>query len=214
MPLFSVIVPAHNSSAYIEVGLQSIVNQSFTDYELIIVCDSCTDNTADIARKYTDKVYEVSFGQDGQTRNVGLDHASGEWVLFMDDDDWFLHEFVFQQLAEAVGKHNEDVLAFSFIWRTVGYQRNYLSGLCVVVWSKCWKRSFIGDTRFSSVPRTSNVDFHNAMMAKNQSLYPGICLCIITTICAKGARTNVGRQVKSIETHPYNRPGSAGAEDF
>ena len=171
MPLFSVIVPAYNSSEYIEKGLQSIADQTYKDYELIVVCDSCTDNTADIARKYTDKVYEVSFGQDGQTRNVGLDHATGDWILFMDDDDWFLHEFVFQQLASVIGQHNEDVLAFSFIWRTVGYQRNYIGGLCVVVWSKCWKRSFIGDTRFSTTPRTSDVDFHNAMMAKKPFIY-------------------------------------------
>jgi glycosyltransferase involved in cell wall biosynthesis len=44
-PFFSVIVPAHNSAEYIQRGLQSIVSQSFTDYELIVVCDACTDNT-------------------------------------------------------------------------------------------------------------------------------------------------------------------------
>ena len=48
MPFFSVIVPAYNSAEYIRKGLDSIKEQAFTDYELIIVCDSCTDNTEEI----------------------------------------------------------------------------------------------------------------------------------------------------------------------
>lgn len=165
IPRFSVIVPAHNSAAYIEKGLQSIKDQSFTDYELIIVCDNCTDNTADIARKYTDHVYEVSYGRDGMARNAGLDHSRGEWVLFMDDDDYWLHEYVFDILNQVVGKQNEDILTFSFIWRHVGYAQNR-PRMWIAVWNKCWKRSFIGDTRFSDVPFVSDKDFHFAMMNK------------------------------------------------
>ena len=50
-PFFSVIVPMHNSAAFMRRGLDSIREQTFTDYELIIVCDACEDNTADIARE-------------------------------------------------------------------------------------------------------------------------------------------------------------------
>ena len=55
-PFFSVIVPAHNSAAWIRKGLDSIRAQVWDNYELIVVCDACTDNTAEIAREYTDKV--------------------------------------------------------------------------------------------------------------------------------------------------------------
>ena len=58
-PFFSVIVPEHNSAEFMRKGLESIKAQSFTDYELIVVCDACEDNTAEIAREYTDKVFEI-----------------------------------------------------------------------------------------------------------------------------------------------------------
>ena len=54
--MFSIIIPAHNAAEYIRKGLDSIKSQSYKDYELIVVCDACTDNTEAIAREYTDKV--------------------------------------------------------------------------------------------------------------------------------------------------------------
>lgn len=164
-PFFSVIVPAHNAEGYIRKGLDSIRNQSFTDYELIVVADACDDNTEEIAKEYTDNVIITDYGRDGLARNTGLDAAKGLWVLFMDDDDWWLHEFAFQMIHDMVGKNNEDILTFSFIWKHCGYAQNY-PRIWIAVWNKCWKRSFIEDTRFSSVPFDSDVDFHNAMMAK------------------------------------------------
>ena len=165
-PLFSVIVPAYNSAAYIRKLLDSIKTQTFTDYELIVVCDSCADNTAAIAREYTDHVHEVNFGRDGLTRNYGLDHATGRWVLFADDDDWFLHEFVFEMIAGLIGKNDEDMLFFGFIWKGMGYARNTKDNIFIACWSKCWRRSFIGDTRFSDVKYVSDADFHREMMLK------------------------------------------------
>ena len=70
-PFFSVIIPAHNSQAYIRKGLESIRQQRFTDYELIIVCDACTDDTELVAKAYTDKVIVTEYGLDGMARNAG-----------------------------------------------------------------------------------------------------------------------------------------------
>ena len=86
MPFFSVIVPEHNSEKFMRKGLDSIKEQTFTDYELIIVCDACTDNTVNIAKEYTDKVFEIDKKRCGAARNLGLDNAKGQWILFMDDD--------------------------------------------------------------------------------------------------------------------------------
>lgn len=169
-PFFSVIIPAHNSAEWIRRGLDSIRAQVWTDYELIVVCDACTDNTAEIAREYTDKVIITEFGLDGKARNAGLDAARGQWVLFMDDDDWFLHEYVFQQLALMAGKHGEDMLAFSFIWKGRGYTSQE-KNTYIACWCKCWWRGFIGETRFSDVPFWSDVDFMHAIMAKKPRIY-------------------------------------------
>ena len=80
-PFFSVIVPAHNAAGRIRKLLDSIKMQTFDDYQLIVVCDDCQDNTAEIAREYTETVLEVGWHSCGKTRNLALNYAVGEWVL-------------------------------------------------------------------------------------------------------------------------------------
>ena len=164
-PFFSVIVPAFNSSGYIRKLLDSIKAQTCTDYELIIVCDKCVDNTAEIAREYTDKVFEIDHDIDGPGRNKGLDEARGEWVLFADDDDWYLHEFVFQMLKDVLGPDNTeiDVLCFSFIWRGRGYTFNSPWKIWPAIWNKCWRREFIGDHRFPVMIQCEDLGFAQEM---------------------------------------------------
>lgn len=169
-PFFSVIVPAHNSAEYLDRGLQSIRSQSFTDYELIVICDACTDNTAEVARRYTDQVIGTGYGLDGMARNTGLDMARGQNILFMDDDDWFLHEYCFHQIAGKMSVSDADILLFSFIWKGRGYTHQMMQRY-IAVWNKCWRRDFIGGTRFPAKPYWSDVDFDKAMFAKNPNVF-------------------------------------------
>ena len=148
-PFFSVIVPEHNSAEFMRKGLESIKAQTFTDYELIVVCDACEDNTAEIAREYTDKVFEIEARRCGMARNKGLDEAAGEWILFMDDDDWWMDENAFRTIAENVGKEGEDVLAFGFYWAGNGGDKfNRPGRLFTAIWNKAWRRSFIEEHGF------------------------------------------------------------------
>ena len=101
-PFFSVIVPAHNAAGFIKKTLQSVKMQDFKDYELIVVCDRCTDNTYDIAQAYADKMIRTDFGMDGLARNAGIDAAEGEWILFLDDDDWWIHEYVLEEIHKEI----------------------------------------------------------------------------------------------------------------
>ena len=167
-PFFSVIVPAHNAEAFIEKGLHSIKMQTFTDYELIVVCDNCTDRTAEIALGYADKTLIRNYGLDGLARNAGIEAAEGEWLLFMDHDDWWLHEYAFQMLAAFLEQRMGeplDVVLFNFIWKGRGYcqQTRFRT---VAVWNKCWRREFVGDTRFPAKPYWSDVDFNRDMFDK------------------------------------------------
>lgn len=164
---FSIIIPAHNAENHISNALDSITEQSFKDYELIVVCDSCTDKTADMAMAAGAIVDEVEFGNDGLSRSRGLDLAKGEWVLFMDDDDWWLHEFVLEQINSKLSD-DIDILAFSFIFSGIKYATPHGNGgnLWPAVWNKCWRRSFIGDTRFPEVYAISDSYFHAEMMGK------------------------------------------------
>ena len=144
-PFFSVIVPEHNSAQFMRKGLESVRAQTFRDYELIVVCDSCGDNTAEIAREYTDKVFEIDAKRCGFARNKGLDEARGEWILFMDDDDWWIDSMAFRKIAQKILDQDEefDILAFGFYWQHIGEKMNEPGGLFTAVWNKAWRREFI-----------------------------------------------------------------------
>ena len=171
---FSIIIPAYNSSKFIRKALDSIKSQTFTDYELIVICDSCKDNTQEIAKEYGAITEKVGFGRDGLTRNRGLEWAKGEWVLFMDDDDWWLHEYVLEQLDKKLKEiPNLDVLCFSFIFKGVGYATPLRQGggHWTATWNKCWRREFIKDCKFSGESMSSDVTFHRMAMDKEPRIY-------------------------------------------
>ncbi|MBI5072768.1 glycosyltransferase family 2 protein [Candidatus Woesearchaeota archaeon] len=84
--MLSIIIPAHNEEKYIGACLQSIKNQKFSDYEIIVVCDSCTDKTKQITQKYTKKVYEIKKKNVSAARNFGARKATGDVLVFLDAD--------------------------------------------------------------------------------------------------------------------------------
>ncbi|MBT3323821.1 glycosyltransferase [archaeon] len=77
----SIIIPAYNEEKYIEETLKTI-----TKGEIIVVCNACTDNTADIARKYTNKVIELPIKGVSRARNIGAQYASNNRLIFLDAD--------------------------------------------------------------------------------------------------------------------------------
>ena len=158
-PFFSVIIPANNAEGYIRKGLESIRNQGFRDYELIVVCDSCTDDTKLAAVAYTDKVLCTDFHSAGGARNAGLDAARGEWILFMDDDDWYLPG-AFSRIAGVIDQNTEiDIVAYGFEWRNRGVALQSIGRKYPAVWTKAWRRDFIGEKRFPVWIHTEDVEF-------------------------------------------------------
>lgn len=91
-PKISVIVPVYNVEKYLPRCIDSILSQSFTDFELILVDDGSPDNSGKICDEYAQKdnrvrVFHKSNGGVSSARNLGLDNARGEWVTFIDSDD-------------------------------------------------------------------------------------------------------------------------------
>ena len=94
MPKISVIVPVYNVYDYLEKCLNSLVNQTDTDFEVIVVNDGSTDKSQEIIDKYSKKYSNIkSFikenGGLSSARNFGLEKASGDYVLFLDSDDYY-----------------------------------------------------------------------------------------------------------------------------
>jgi len=84
-PLVSIIVPTKNSEKFLEQCLESIKNQTYKNFELIVVDNNSTDNTKKIAKKYTDKIFNKEPERSTQ-RNFGASQSNGDYVLFIDSD--------------------------------------------------------------------------------------------------------------------------------
>src|SRR5262245_14815065 len=90
-PCFSIIVPSYNRAAVISRTIDSVLKQDFKDFELIIVNDGGADNTAEVVSKFQDqrvKYFEKANEERGAARNYGIKKASGEYLTFLDSDDF------------------------------------------------------------------------------------------------------------------------------
>ncbi len=94
MPEVTAIIPAFNAGRFINRTIDSVLAQTYKDFELIVVDDGSTDNTAEIVKSYGSKViyiYQPNAG-DGPARNAGIKAAKGKWIAFLDHDDEWLPE--------------------------------------------------------------------------------------------------------------------------
>ncbi len=98
-PKVSIIVPTYNVEKYLLQCLESIANQTYENYEVIIIIDGATDRSYEIAKKFcaTHEKFAVYWQENagsGPARNNGLDHANGELVMFVDPDDWINKDYI------------------------------------------------------------------------------------------------------------------------
>ncbi len=92
-PLISIIIPTYNHSTYLARALQSIHDQTYRNWEVIIVDNHSTDDTFDVVKKFGDpRVSYMKIHNDGiiaASRNMGINAARGNWLAFLDSDDWW-----------------------------------------------------------------------------------------------------------------------------
>ena len=115
-PLISVILPVYNGERTIEETIRSVLNQTFSDFELIIINDGSQDNTLKAIEKIEDTRIQVfSYPNAGQaaSRNRGISKAKGEYIAFIDADDLWTHDKLEAQL-DALQEHPTAALAYSW----------------------------------------------------------------------------------------------------
>jgi glycosyltransferase involved in cell wall biosynthesis len=91
-PLVSVIIPTYNRAEFIAETVESVLNQTYSNIETIIVDDGSTDNTRDVLKKYQDKIDYIyqDRSERSKARNEGVRHSQGDYIAFLDSDDvWF-----------------------------------------------------------------------------------------------------------------------------
>lgn len=118
----SIIVPVYNMAAdgRLQFCLDSLVGQTVQDYEIITVDDASTDNSLEILReyekKYPDKIRVITYPDNkrqGGAKNAGLDRACGEWIGFIDSDDWVVPEF-YEKLIRRAEETGADIVGCDY----------------------------------------------------------------------------------------------------
>lgn len=132
--LFSIIVPSYNCKGIMEYGLRSLENQTYKNFEVIFVDDCSTDTTFEFLSDYCNnakiEAKVINTGKNagpGNARNMGISIAKGEYVAFMDSDDWYEFDFL-EKVNAKIEATGSDIILFD-------YSRNYPSG--EKTWIKC-----------------------------------------------------------------------------
>lgn len=174
-PLISVIIPVYNAGKYINRCVESVINQDYYNLEIIIINDGSTDDSFDIIQKYAsedNRIVVVNKLNSGvsDTRNAGLNKASGDLIGFIDADD-YIESDMYSKLVKAMAEYEADVVACGYrqefneyhidlsadnnyvIEGTANILSNYLrqdirSGIGDGNWNKLFKKSVIMDLRY------------------------------------------------------------------
>lgn len=119
-PFFSLIIPCYNVIQFINQGLETLVNQTFKDFEIIFIDDCSTDDTYNFIANYKDKSsLDITLIKNerncgpGQSRNNGINIANGQYITFMDSDDWLEHTF-FEEMYNCIIKNNAEMVQCDF----------------------------------------------------------------------------------------------------
>ena len=133
----SVICPVYNAGQYLRRSIESIVSQTFNQYELILVDDGSTDGSGAVCDEYAAgdsrvKVIHKRNGGVASARQAGMDAASGKWFIHMDSDDWVDSDWL-ERLHDVAVSSGAEVVCCDFC--TVYRNRREYSGQCHVGWS-------------------------------------------------------------------------------
>lgn len=159
---FSIIIASYNVEKYISECIESVLNQSFSDYELIIVDDCSTDETRKVIEKYKDERIRVcttneNTGTAGGSRNIGMKYATGEYILFLDGDDRLYNKNVLTKIDNLIGKDEYEVVYLGYQdlgnenKTRISNKENSTKEVrisCDVTFSvssRCWNNKFIKD---------------------------------------------------------------------
>lgn len=168
-PIISIIVPSYNVELYISRCLESIKNQSFSNFEVIVVDDGSQDNSPKIAQKIAESdmrfrvICQDNNGQ-GAARNRGIELAQGDYLSFVDSDDW-VHKDYLLKLYDCIQTTKADIAMCNVVrvWDNGKRKKNnniykraevitdtvqYLPRASMSVWDKLFKKSLFDELRF------------------------------------------------------------------
>lgn len=175
---FSIIIPNYNKGIYIEECLNSVVNQTLKNIEIIFIDDGSNDNSLDIVKKYNNvKLLQTNRMQAGGARNLGIKNACGEYVIFLDSDDYLTDNTVLEKLSNLI--NNEDIIFLNYTKDKFGNISQIIEEKTSLedkiektnlgCPTKCFKREIISDVYFPERKRFEDIIFTLEALCKSET---------------------------------------------
>lgn len=119
-------MPIYNAEKYLRESIESVLNQTYTEFELLLINDRSTDKSKEICQEYSNNDCRIKLLENdsdlhgpGPTRNIGLDHATGEYIYFMDADDW-IDQNLLLCVVKRMEDTNADIVQFGVVYERKG----------------------------------------------------------------------------------------------
>ncbi|AMK15420.1 glycosyltransferase [Methanobrevibacter olleyae] len=168
-PKISIVIPVYNVENYLEKCLNSVINQTLANIEIICINDGSTDNSLKILNQFANKdnrikVFSFENAGLGPSRNRGIDRANGEYVAFLDSDDWLNLTFC-EEIYKSASKNKADIVLFNAVEEYNDYKRKriYFSKKIInddsFVFDFRWNPSFILDSFFTVWSKLHRTEF-------------------------------------------------------
>lgn len=190
MKTVSIVIPVYNVEKYLSECLDSVINQTYKDLQIIIVDDGSTDSSGKICDQYAEKdnritvIHQKNAGA-ANAKNTGLDNVKGEYLAFVDSDDWVEHNWI-ETLVNAMEKYDVDVVECGFdnvfvneveegkvytdgeMLTTedyfIQYNENWVS---VIFWNKFFRAELTEGIRFRKERRCIDDEFYTYKVVSN-----------------------------------------------
>ena len=120
MQKLSIVIPVYNTAIYLKECLESIINQTYSEIEIICVDDCSPDNSAEIIKEYAAKDSRIKYIKhtenkfQGGARNTGINAAEGSYITFVDSDDYMADKSCYENIIKKIEQYKTDIGIFSF----------------------------------------------------------------------------------------------------
>ena len=156
--LISIIVPIYNVENYLRHCLESIQNQTYQNFECLLINDGSSDNSAEICREYVEKdsrfrYFEKENGGVSSARNLGIERSKGQYITFIDSDDWVDSDYL-ELLYMKINEYNADLAVLTYKQYSMNDGCFYLH-----VWEQdYYEKYYTGNELLNSLPNLENYD--------------------------------------------------------
>ncbi len=177
MKKVSIIVPCYNSEEYLDIAIKSLVNQTYKNIEIILLNDGSKDGTLDIMKSYDDErvlVIDKKNTGIGDTRNTGIRKSSGDYIMFLDSDDYY-EENTVSNMVKVLEEQGADMVVSNYYLNipskqleikfndfgvaTLKEKPEILTGINYAPWNKIYKREVVSKAEFPTNIKYEDVPF-------------------------------------------------------